>query len=99
MISISQLDNIKNSANPEEIAAVRFCQVCDWYGYPHEKIIVEFEGFRPEEQDGFAYKFSEYDYDVETGEKRTIHKHKYDPRLVQKFVDLALQTRNGGGNC
>jgi hypothetical protein len=30
------------------------CQICGWYGYPHEKILVEFEGIRPEDEDGFV---------------------------------------------
>jgi hypothetical protein len=24
------------------------CQICEWYGFPDEKILVEFEGFRSE---------------------------------------------------
>jgi hypothetical protein len=48
--------------------------------------------------DGFIDRFTEYDYDIEAGEKRTKHVHKYDPTLVQELVDLALKMRNGGGN-
>jgi hypothetical protein len=60
---------------------IAFCQICGWYGYPQEKILVEFEGIRPEDEDGFIDKFTEYDYDAEVG---------YSPELVQELVDLAL---------
>jgi hypothetical protein len=73
---------------------VTFCQVCGWYGYPHEKIIVEFEGIRPEDEDGFIDKFTEYDYDAEVEQKKAKHIHKCNPELVQELVDLALELRN-----
>jgi hypothetical protein len=72
--------------------------VCGWYGYPHEKIIVEFEGIRSEEDDGYVDAFAEFDYET-AGEKRTKHIHKYNPRLVQERLDLALKIRNGGRSC
>jgi hypothetical protein len=77
---------------------VTFCQVCGWYGYPHEKIIVEFEGIRSEEEDGYVDIFTEFDYET-AGEKRTKHIHKYNPRLVQECLDFALKIRNGGRSC
>jgi hypothetical protein len=62
MTSIKQVSNIKSSNkedNPQnESDHAICCQVCDWYGYPFEKIIREFEGFRTEDEDGFAYKFT-----------------------------------------
>jgi hypothetical protein len=105
MSGISQFDNIKSSVVTEDTlhrtgsSYVTFCQVCGWYGYPYEKIVVEFEGIRSEEEDGFVDKFTEYDYDAKTVEiKRIIHRHKYDPKLVQEAVDFALRMRNGDGN-
>lgn len=99
MSSIKQTCNIKSSNkedNPQsKISRVTFCQVCGWYGYPFEKIIREFEGFRSEDEDGFAYKFTEYDYDVETGQKGTKHIHKSDPNVVQEAVEFVLKTRIG----
>jgi hypothetical protein len=98
MSSIPQVDNIKSSIVTEEAGPqlgssyVRYCQVCEWYGYPHEKIIVKFGGFRSEEEEGFVVKFAEYDY-AAIGETRVKHKHKYNPKLVQEFVDLALKMR------
>jgi hypothetical protein len=74
-----------------ERSCVTFCQVCGWYGYPQEKIIIEFEGIRPEDKDGFVDIFSEYDYDT-----KTKHIHKYDPIKVQEAVDFALEMRNCG---
>jgi hypothetical protein len=104
MTGISQIESIKGSVVIKESVLeprnsyITFCQVCSWYGYPFEKIIREFEGIRSEEKDGFVDKFTEYDYGTETGHKNNKHIHKYDPKLVQDFVDLALKMRNGGGN-
>jgi hypothetical protein len=105
MTAISQIGNIKDSVVTKESLLqprncyVTYCQVCGWYGYPFEKIIREFDGFRSEEDDGFAYKFTDYDCDAKTiGEKRTKHVHKYNPKLVQEAVDFALRMRNGDGS-
>jgi hypothetical protein len=102
MSSIPQIANIKSSTVTEnrlprsEGSSVTFCQVCSWYGYPQEKIIRDFEGIRPEDEDGFIYKFTEYDYNTDTGEKRTKHIHKYNLKLVQESLDIALKMRNDG---
>jgi hypothetical protein len=102
MTGISQLDDIKGSVVTKESLLqqrscyVTYCQVCGWYGYPFEKIILVFEGIRSQEEDGFVDKFTEYNYDAKAEEKRTKHIHKYDPKLVQDYVDLALKMRNGG---
>ena len=99
MSGISQFDNIKSSVVTEDTlhrtgsSYVTFCQVCGWYGYPYEKIVVEFEGIRSEEEDGFVDKFTEYNYNTE-GRKTTKHIHKYDSKLVQELVKLALELRN-----
>jgi hypothetical protein len=74
------------------------CQVCGWNGYPYEKVIIEFEGIRSEEEEGFIDKFTEYDYDCYAIEKRTKHTHKYNAKLIQAYVDIALQIRNCGSN-
>ena len=76
---------------------VTVCQVCGWYGYPQEKILIEFEGIRPEDEDGFVYKFTEYNYDYERGQKGNKHIHKYHLKLVHEAVELALKMRNDGG--
>jgi hypothetical protein len=98
MTGISQVDIIKNSviSGKTDSSYVAFCQVCGWYGYPHEKIIIEFEGICPEEEDGFVDIFTEYNYDNETGQKGNKHIHKYDPELIQEAVDAALKIRDGG---
>jgi hypothetical protein len=72
------------------------CQVCRWNGYPCEKIIIEFEGIRHEEEDGFVDIFTEYDYDPRAEVERAKHKHKYNPKLLQEYVDIALKIGNGG---
>jgi hypothetical protein len=102
MSSIPQQSSIKSSVISadklprSESRYVPFCQVCGWYGYSQEKIIREFEGFRSEDEDGFAYKFTEYDYDDETRERKTKHIHKYIPKLVDEAVDFPLKMRNNG---
>jgi hypothetical protein len=102
MSGISYIGNIKGSIVTKESLLqqggcyVTYCQVCEWYGYPFEKIIREFEGFRSEEEDGFVDKYTEYDYNAETGHKNNKHIHKYNPELIQELVDLALKVRNGG---
>ena len=78
-------------------SCVTFCQI--WYGYPQEKVIVEFEGIHSEDEDRYADVFTEYNYDIETGENGTKHVHKYNPELVQQLVDHALKSRNSGGSC
>lgn len=72
------------------------CQICGWYGYPDEKITIEFEGIRPEDEDGFVDKFTEYNYVPQVGAKRIKHVHKCNPKFVQKLVDLVLKIRNSG---
>jgi hypothetical protein len=102
MTDILQVDNIKGSIITNESLLqprgcyVTYCQVCEWYGYPLEKIIRQFEDIRPEQEDGFVDKFTEYNYDTETGQRGTKHVHKYDPTLIQELVDLALKIRNSG---
>ena len=39
-----------------------YCDLCALNGYPNQKVVFEYEGLRPEEQDGFIYKFSVYEY-------------------------------------
>jgi hypothetical protein len=78
---------------------VTSCQICGWYGYPREKIIVEFEGIRPENEDGYIDIFTEYNYDTKAGEKGSKHTHKYNPKLVQECLDLAIEIRNNGRSC
>jgi hypothetical protein len=77
---------------------ITFCQVCGWYGYPQENIIVEFEGIRSEDEDGYVDIFCEYDYDAELGQRKARHIHKYKPELVQELVNLGLEMRNVGVN-
>ena len=100
-MGISQVDDINFDKvdSQSKSSYVTFCQICEWYGYPQEKILVEFEGINPEDEDGFVDKFTEYNYDANEGEKRTKHVHKYDPKLVQEYLDLVLKVRNRGGNC
>jgi hypothetical protein len=77
---------------------ITVCQICGWYGYPQENIILEFVGIRPENEDGYIDIFTEYNYNTETGEKGSKHIHKYNPKLVQEAADAALKIRDGGNS-
>jgi hypothetical protein len=34
-----------------------FCDICAFSGYQNEKVVYQFEGLRPETEDGFIYKY------------------------------------------
>jgi hypothetical protein len=40
---------------------IKNCERCKWNGFPNEKIFLKFIGLRRETEDGFIYKFAEYD--------------------------------------
>jgi len=87
MTKINLLATVDIVLNQSSSSYVTYCQVCGWYGYPYEKI-VEFEGFRSEIEEGFAVKFTEYNYDIAPEGNRLKHKHKHNPKLVQKLLTL-----------
>ena len=72
------------------------CDICAFNGYPNEKVILVIHGFKDEEEDGFVYLFTEYQYDAIARGDRIKHIHKYSPELIQEYVDLALKIRNSG---
>jgi hypothetical protein len=47
---------------------------------------------RPEDEDGFIYRYTEYDYDP-LGKSKTIHVHKYDPKVIDEQVKIALENQ------
>ena len=67
-----------------------FCDQCAWYGFPNEKIVRVFHGLRPEYEDGFIYRYTEYDYDP-FGKSRIKHVHKYDQKIIDEQVRIALK--------
>jgi hypothetical protein len=71
-----------------------FCDQCEWNGFPNEKIIRVFHGLRPEDEDGFIYEYQEYDYDP-LGKSRIIHVHKFNPKIVEEQVTIALENQKG----
>ena len=64
-----------------------FCDVCRFNGYPNEKVVIVIEGFRCENEDGFAIKFTEYDFPIQNGK---VHVHKYNDELIGKIVNQSL---------
>jgi hypothetical protein len=71
-----------------------FCDQCAWYGFPNEKIVRNFNGLRPEDEDGFIYDYTEYDYDP-LGNRRIEHIHKYDQKIIDEQVRIALENQKG----
>ena len=67
-----------------------FCDQCAWNGFPNEKIVRVFHGLRAEYEDGFIYRYTEYDYDP-LGKGRIIHVHKYDQKIIDEQVRIALK--------
>ena len=65
-----------------------YCDQCEWNGIPNQKIVRVYLGIRPVNEPGFIYKFETYDYS-ENGNKK-IHRHKYDPEVIARLVDAAL---------
>jgi hypothetical protein len=70
-----------------------FCDQCTWNGFPNEKIVRVFHGLRPEYEDGFIYRYTEYDYDP-VGKNRIIHVHKYDQQIIDEQVRSILERLN-----
>src|SRR5215210_5342445 len=71
-----------------------FCDQCAWNGFPNEKIVRIFHGLRPEDEDGFIYRFTEYDYDP-LDKSNIKHVHKYDQKIIDEHVRIALENQKG----
>jgi hypothetical protein len=72
-----------------------FCDQCAWNGFPNEKIVRVHHGLKPEYEDGFIYNYTEYDYEP-LGKSRIIHVHKYDQKIIDEHVRIALENQKGG---
>jgi hypothetical protein len=77
-----------------DVEDYNFCDQCACNGFPNEKIIRLFHGLRPECEDGFIYRYTEYDYDP-SGKSRIIHVHKYDQKIIDEQVRIALENQKG----
>ena len=64
-----------------------FCDICAFNGIPHEKVVFVIHGFRPENEDGFVLKFTEYDFPIQKGK---VHTHKYNEDLIKRLVKESL---------
>jgi hypothetical protein len=64
-----------------------FCDVCAFNGYPHEKVVFVIHGFRTENEDGLAIKFTQYDYPLQN---EKVHVHKYNGELINNLVNQSL---------
>jgi hypothetical protein len=60
-----------------------YCDLCALNGHPNQKVVFEYEGLRPEDQDGFIYKFSVHEYPLREHHKRR-HLHVFQSKRVMK---------------
>jgi hypothetical protein len=80
------LCNVRHKSSPynEEFS---LCDVCKLNGYPNQKVVFVIHGFRHEDEDGFAIKFTQYDYQIQN---EKVHVHKCDEELVKRLVNESL---------
>ena|ERR687886_460634 len=71
-------DKITLSHN--DIKGFVHCDICACDGYPYEKVVFRYTGFRSEDEDGFAYKYTVNDYE----NPDRIHIHRSLIGLQQK---------------
>jgi hypothetical protein len=71
-----------------------FCDQCAWNSFANEKIVRVHHGLRPECEDGFIYRYTEYDYEL-LGKSKIIHVHKYDQKIIDEQVRIALENQRG----
>jgi hypothetical protein len=79
-------DKIKSFDNDKNYV---YCDVCEFNGYPNEKVVYYYEGLRSEEEEGFITKFTVYDYPTLFSH---VHKHN---RKLSKFVNLDIDEEIG----
>jgi hypothetical protein len=64
-----------------------YCDVCAFNGFPYEKVVYEYGGLRSEDEEGFIYNFTEYEYPLQ---KRVVHVHKWNHDLINTLVNQSL---------
>ena len=67
-----------------------YCDICTFNGYPNQKVVYEYEGLRSEDEEGFIYKFTEYEYPLQ--KRRIVHVHKWNDNLIKR-VNQSLGNR------
>ena len=86
-ICIISEDKIKSFDNGKSYS---YCDVCTFNGYPNEKVVYRYEGLRSEDEEGFIYKITEYEYEYPLQQRRIIHVHKWNDDLVNRLVNQSL---------
>jgi hypothetical protein len=69
----NSIDADKSYIDSQRSESYSFCDTCEWNGYPNQKIVRLFYGYRSEDEDGFIYKFREYDYPLSRHRRKHIH--------------------------
>ena len=63
------------------------CDICEFNGYPNEKVVYQYKGQRSEDEEGFITRFSVYDYPIQAGK---FHVHKWNDELINRLVNQSL---------
>lgn len=74
----NSLDIDKSTVDCKRSEPYCYCDTCEWNGHPNQKIVRLFYGYRSEDEDGFIYKFIEYDYPL--GRRKRKHIHVFNRR-------------------
>ena len=49
------------------------CDICEFNGYPNEKVVYQYKGQKSEDEEGFITRFSVYDYPIQDGKLMCIN--------------------------
>ena len=93
---MNSIDPVKSDIGPERSESYSFCDNCEWNGYPNEKIIRLFYGYRSEEEDAFIYEFTEYQYPLRNHKRKHLHvfEHRqYENDIINSNCDKAISRK------
>ena len=77
-----------------------FCDICACDGYPYEKVVFKYAGFRSEDEDGFAYKYTINEF--ENPDKIHIHRsylQQQNTSADQPILDNRLKEQFDNESC
>jgi hypothetical protein len=81
-----------------------FCDICACDGYTYEKVVFKYAGFRSEDEDGFAYKYTVNEF--ENPDRIHVHRSsrgtsylQQQKTLDQPFLDNRLKEHFNNESC
>jgi hypothetical protein len=73
-----------------------FCDICAYDGYPCEKVVFRYTGFRSEDEDGFAYKYTVNEFE----NPDRIHVHRsFQQKNTSTDQDSHIKEQFDSINC